>query len=370
MDSSRNAIRDPNPAHLPGRPTGGWSGASGSAPTSATPTSASASRRLGIQIAVLLACLGIVWALLRRRLALLGAARRGRGRLPRDPRRGEHLLDRQELPGGRLPARPGGRRRCGGAGGGAAPPGPARSEPWWPRSCSPPTASPRGARWSTRAPAPPTPTRRSRSSPTSATRGRGRPGRRAGLRRPRQDRAADARTTCSSYSSCRHRPRVRRRAAPRRRACSTSTASRRRSWTATSTSSSDAWAASRCRRRRSRSRSRRTTSGCGGARPPGPLPPRRPAELPGREGGVVVAPGASLGLADASWQRVRVGVRPQDGWYLPMSQLRHHGHACGCRGTGTAGVHCVSVGAGVDAGRRTTSTSPPRGGIASACWAR
>jgi hypothetical protein len=53
----------------------------------------------------------------------------------------------------------------------------------------------------------------------------------------------------------------------------------------------------------------------------GALPARRPAELPGHEGGVVVEPGGNLGLADASWNRVLVGVRPLDGWYLPISEF-------------------------------------------------
>ncbi len=77
----------------------------------------------------------------------------------------------------------------------------------------------------------------------------------------------------------------------------------------------------------------------------GPLPPRRPAELPGQQGGVVVAPGASLGLADAGWEHVRVGVRPLDGWYLPMSRFTTAG-SMWLPWEGSGGVHYVSNGVG------------------------
>jgi hypothetical protein len=54
-------------------------------------------------------------------------------------------------------------------------------------------------------------------------------------------------------------------------------------------------------------------------RPPGPITSaRRPVELPGAIGGVTVEPGGNLGLADADWRRVAIGVRPLDGFLLPL----------------------------------------------------
>jgi hypothetical protein len=77
----------------------------------------------------------------------------------------------------------------------------------------------------------------------------------------------------------------------------------------------------------------------------GPLPPRRPAELPGRQGGVAVEPGGNLGLADTSWQHVRVGVRPLDGWYLPMGEFATDGTVW-VPWDGSGGIHWVSNGPG------------------------
>ena len=118
---ARDAIRDPNPAHLPGPADrrlvwGSWVGTDFRYPYERWRVT-----ETGIQIAVLLACLGVVWCPAAPAAGAARPARRGDRRLPRDPRRGGHLLDRQELPGRRLPARPGHRGRRGGAGGAAAP---------------------------------------------------------------------------------------------------------------------------------------------------------------------------------------------------------------------------------------------------------